>query len=46
MMTLHRKALDAIEAEIQNDPERPTRQQVIRRILEDWFAQKGVDIAE
>lgn len=46
LLTLHRKTLDALQGIIDQDPCRPTRQDVIRHILQDWFAQKGVDIRE
>lgn len=46
LLTLHRKTLDALQSIIDQDPGRPTRQDVIRRILEEWFAQKGMDIRE
>lgn len=46
LLTLHRKTLNAIQAIIDQDPDSPSRQDVIRNILEEWFAQKGVDIRE
>lgn len=46
LLTLHRNTLQAIEKLSEEDPQRPNRQEVIRRILIDWFAQRGIDASE
>ena len=46
LLTLHRKTLNAIQDLIDADPSLATRQDAIRRILEEWFAAKGVDVRE
>lgn len=46
LLTLHRKSLSAIQTLIDADPDKPTRQDVIRRIIEEWFAAKGIDVRE
>ena len=46
LLRLHRKTLDAIQEVIDHDPDLASRQEVIRRALEEWFAARGVDIRE
>lgn len=46
LLTLHRRTLKAIQDVIDNDPTVPSRQDVLRRIVEEWFAAKGVDVRE
>ena len=46
LLTLHRRTLKAIQDVIDNDPTVPSRQDVLRRIVEELFAAKGVDVRE
>lgn len=46
LVRLHRKTLNALDQMIDEDEDLPSRQELIRRILTDWFAQKGVDVRE
>lgn len=46
LLRLHRRTLDAIQEVIDQDPELTSRQEVIRRALEDWFTARGVKIRE
>lgn len=46
LLTLHRKTLKAIQDIIDNDPEQPSRQDVLRRIVQEWFAARGIDVRE
>ena len=46
LLTLHRKTLNALQDIIDQDPDHPSRQDVIRHILQQWFAAKGVDVRE
>ena len=46
LLRLHRKTLDAIQDVIAQDPDLTSRQEVIRRALEQWFASRGVDVRE
>jgi hypothetical protein len=46
LVRLHRKTLNALDEFSKDDPENPSRQELIRRIIVEWFNQKGMDVRE
>lgn len=46
LIRLHRNTLNALDQMIEADPNHPSRQELVRHILIDWFAQKGIDARE
>jgi hypothetical protein len=46
LIRLHRNSLNALDEFSRDDPDHPSRQDLIRRIITEWFDQKGVDVRE
>ena len=46
LIRLHRNTLNALDDFSREDPEHPSRQDLIRRIILEWFDQKGRDVRE
>lgn len=46
LVRFHRNTLTALDQIIAEDPEHPSRPEIVRRIVIDWFAQKGIDAGE
>ena len=46
LIRLHRNTLTALDDFSREDAEHPSRQDLIRRIIVEWFDQRGRDVRE
>lgn len=46
LLRLHRNMLSALDEFSLDDADKPSRQELIRRIITEWFEQKGIDVSE
>ena len=46
LIRFHRNTLNAIDQMIAEDPEHPSRPEIVRRIVIEWFMERGIEAGE
>ena len=46
LIRFHRNTLNAIDQMVADDPETPSRPEILRRIVIEWFMERGIEAEE